>query len=343
MSGQWVDFRKVKETVSMDMVLAHYGVQLHPVAGSRLRGRCPLPSHVSQDSSPSFAVDVARNIWACHSDSCVAARSGRLGGNVLDFVASMENCSIRNAALRIESWFPSSAALDKGTGGCSALPPPVGSLALPFAGGDSDSCEVLGFQLWPVDTAHEYLHRRGIDRATAEHFGSGFYAGPGIMNGRVVIPIHDGEGELIGYAGRALDATQPRYRFPTGFRKSLVLFNLHRAITARSHGTVVVVEGFFDCLKVFQAGVRCVVALMGCTMTAIQERLLVENFQHVVLFLDGDDAGRSASSEIAARLVRRLFVRVVDTPSGVQPDEMPLEHIRAVLKPAMDCASDVGS
>jgi DNA primase len=99
------------------------------------------------------------------------------------------------------------------------------------------------------------------------------------------------------------------------------------------------VEGFFDCFKVHQAGVGSVVALMGCTMSTTQERLLAAHFRHVVLFLDGDDAGRSASSEIAARLAHHLFVRVVDTPFGVQADEMPPEQVRALLKPVMGWVS----
>ena len=159
------------------------------------------------------------------------------------------------------------------------------------------------------------------------------------MKGRVVVPIHDAKGELLAYAGRVLDDTQPRYRFPAGFRKSLVLFNLHRALANKDGGCVVVVEGFFDCLKVHQAGVWSVVALMGCTMSTAQEKLLAAHFRHVVLFLDGDDAGKSANSEIAARLAHHLFVRVVDTPFGAQPDEMPPEQVRALLKPVMEWVS----
>src|SRR5664279_6644473 len=73
------------------------------------------------------------------------------------------------------------------------------------------------------------------------------FAGQGYMQGRVVIPIHDEDGRLVAYAGRSVGQTEPRYRFPPRFRKSLVLFNLHRSV---NHGkTVVVVEGFFDCLN----------------------------------------------------------------------------------------------
>jgi DNA primase len=92
------------------------------------------------------------------------------------------------------------------------------------------------------------------------------------MAGRVVVPIHDENGFLVAYAGRSVDETDPKYRFPPRFRKSLVLFNLHRAAT---HGeSVVIVEGFFDCIKVHQAGLRCVVALMGCSLSIGQEELL---------------------------------------------------------------------
>jgi len=68
------------------------------------------------------------------------------------------------------------------------------------------------------------------------------------MRGRLVIPIADELGQTVAYAGRSLDGQDPRYKLPVGFRKSWVLFNLHRA-TACRRDEVVVVEGFFDCMK----------------------------------------------------------------------------------------------
>ena len=109
---------------------------------------------------------------------------------------------------------------------------------------------------------------------------------PGLMKGRVVIPIHDEGGRLVGYAGRSLDGSQPRYKFPGGFRKSQVLFNFHRA-AATSCETVVVVEGFFDCLKVYQAGCENVVALMGTELYEHPARLLRERFAAGVALLLG--------------------------------------------------------
>ena len=54
-------------------------------------------------------MNTEKNAWACHSESCVAQRGGRIGGNVLDFIAWMERCSIRDAAVRLREWFALSA------------------------------------------------------------------------------------------------------------------------------------------------------------------------------------------------------------------------------------------
>jgi len=162
------------------------------------------------------------------------------------------------------------------------------------------------------------------------HFGVGFYAGPGLLSGRLVIPLHNAQGELVAYCGRSLDGAAPRYQFPAGFRKSEVLFNLHRA-AASGEPAVVVVEGFFDCLKVYQAGRRSVVALMGAVLYRSPEQVLSERFRQVVLMLDGDATGERASRIIADRLRRYCTVRVVHLPANVQPDQLSAETIREIL------------
>jgi len=105
MKQTWVDFKAIKNTASIEMALAHYGVVLHRLDSCYLRGRCPLPVHTSKSSRQSFIVNTEKNVWSCHSGSCSTARGGRVGGNVLDFVAFMERCSIRDAALRLQDWF----------------------------------------------------------------------------------------------------------------------------------------------------------------------------------------------------------------------------------------------
>ena len=182
----------------------------------------------------------------------------------------------------------------------------------------------LKFQLKDVDASHPYLAERGITKATAETFGVGFFPGKGSMHGRIVIPIHNERGELVAYAGRSVDGTEPKYKLPVGFHKSQVLFNFHRA-AAEDDCLVILVEGFFDTMMLHHAGFPNTVALMGCQMSAAQERLLVSQFEEAVVLLDGDEAGRNASRQIAARLVTQMFVRVVDLEDGRQPDGMSPE------------------
>jgi DNA primase len=309
----------------METVLANYGIRLHRLDSEYLRGRCPLPAHTSKGSRQSFIVNMQKNAWACHSDSCVAARGGRIGGNVLDFVSAMENCSIREAALKLQDCFIVVPPLRPSK--CPARQP--AEATAPLTAGENN--KPLPFTLRQIDPSHPYLAERGITAETVHHFGIGYNRGAGSMAGRIVIPIHDENGLLVAYAGRAVDKTQPKYSFPARFRKSLVLFNLHRAATAGK--SVVVVEGFFDCFKVQQAGLPCVVALMGCSLSLRQEDLLRERFQEVVLFLDGDHAGRTAAITIAKRLVSKVSTRLVEIPSGNQPDELSADQIRCLCIP----------
>src|SRR3989442_8045628 len=192
----------------------------------------------------------------------------------------------------------------------------------------------LSFVLSGINHTHPYLAERGINPDVARLFGVGHYAGRGIMSGRIVIPIHSLEGALVAYVGRSIDALEPRYRFPAGFRKSRLLFNLHRAMKETKRGTVVIVEGFFDCMKVHQAGYQSVVALMGSTLSVRQTELLRETFQQTVLMLDADDVGRAATTIIAHRLSCWLPVKVAHVPVGRQPDQLSVDEIRSLLDEA---------
>ena len=91
------------------------------------------------------------------------------------------------------------------------------------------------------------------------------------MTGRIVVPIHNVESQLVAYAGRwpgtPQDEDTPKYKLPPGFRKTRELFNSHRAIREPDTAPLVVVEGFFDALALWQEGIRRVVALWTRTNT----------------------------------------------------------------------------
>jgi DNA primase len=337
----WVSFDEIKKTVTLQMAIEHYGIPLRRVNTNTLRGKCPLPSHGSETSKESFTATLTKGVggaWACQSQSCIKSR-GRVGGNVLDFVAAMERCSVRDAAIKLQIWFLVPAA-GNGSGLIGKEPG-----AKSFAGkepehdlvskkennevGESDSNRPLTFNLQNIDCSHPYLKERGVSEETAQKFGMGFFPGKGSMHDRIVIPIHNSKGELVAYAGRTIDGSEPRYKFPAGFHKSLELFNVHRV---RDEVSVVLVEGFFDCMMVTQAGIPCV-ALMGSTMSNAQEESIREYFAHVVVMLDGDEAGRGASEEIVERLRRLIYqVDMVALDDGSQPDQLSSNELRRLLK-----------
>ena len=330
----WVSFEEIKQTVSLEMVINHYRIELRRVNAATLRGKCPLPMHGSDTSRASFTATLTKGVggvWACQSHSCINARGGKRGGNALDFVATMEQCSIRDAAGKLQEWF--------GTPSRGQQPVPTRNAAEKSAelvskkesvNGEGEN-KPLTFTLQGIDPAHPYLTDRGITKETAEAFGVGFFSGRGSMSGRVVIPIHNERGELVAYAGRSIDGSEPRYKLPRGFHKSIELFNLHWAIGESGVSSrVVVVEGFFDCMKVSQAGFPCV-ALMGSSLSEAQEGLLARHFKNACIMLDGDEAGNRAMDELLVRLGRRMWVWAAVLPGGTQPDQLSAGELSDVL------------
>jgi hypothetical protein len=317
MPAPQADFKSLKQRISIDQVLARYGVKLRRVGPHTLYGRCPLPTHTSRQSRQSFSVNLSLQVWSCHSASCVAARGGRTGGHVIDLVVIMERCGLRQAGLRLQDWFSVRASH------------PALVRAPAMASSATEPNRPLGFALQGIDTRHLYLAQRGISPATARLFGVGMYHGSGFLAGRCVIPIRDEKSQLVAYAGRAVNGEEPKYRFPAGFRKSQVLFNLDRAMQTGSRN-VIVVEGFFDALKVHQAG-HPVVALMGSSFSQRQSELLLSHFARVTLMLDGDETGRRAAKSIIQLLTPRVPVHNVELPNRVQPDQLLSAEINVLV------------
>ena len=322
MSPPQADFRSIKQRILIDRVLARYGLILRPGGPHTLRGPCPLPTHTSRQSQESFSVNLSLQVWSCHSASCIAARHGRLGGHVIDLVAIMERCSLRQAGIRLQDWF----------GGSVPTSQPASPRPIAVESSAAQPNPPLGFALQGIDNRHPYLTQRGISLTTAQWFGVGMYHGAGFLAGRCVIPIRDEQGRLVAYAGRAVDGQEPKYRFPAGFRKSQVLFNLDRAIQTGG-GNAIVVEGFFDALKVYQAGHPGVVALMGSSFSQRQSELLLSRFASVTLMLDGDQPGRRAAEVMAELLRPKVRIHQVELPNRVQPDQLSAAEINVLVGP----------
>jgi len=309
----WVDFKAIKQAVSMQAVLDRYGINWLRKNKDELRGRCPIHKG---DGERSFHVNTTKNAFQCFS--CKAR------GNVLDFVAAMEKSSVRDVALKLKDWFQVG---ESGAGSAAPVtvaandpePVPVGPINPP-----------LSFEL-RVDHTHEYGASRGLLLETLTYFGAGLCLSKGMFAERFIIPLHNPGGELVGYAGRSLDDSEPKYLFPSsakGFYKSHLLFGFHRVAPAAKQ--IILVEGFFATMYLWQIGLPAL-GLLGSSLSKEQEAMIVDRFDRVLLLFDGDEAGRRATDDCLVRLGKRIWTRAVSLPDGLQPDNLLAEELAANL------------
>src|ERR1035441_5585085 len=199
----------------------------------------------------------------------------------------MDDVSIHAAALKAIEWFKLDPEAMSANGGeenpgdtpkSDTSPTPAPKKPAPVAEKGAPNAP-LKFRLDKLERSHPYLAERGLTLETIIDFGVG-YCAKGMMAEHIDIPIHNVKSEVVAYAGRfpgepAEDT--PKYKLPAGFRKMQELFNIDRASKEPADKPLIIVEGFFGCMKLHQAGFRKVVALMGSTMSATQEALIKQH------------------------------------------------------------------
>jgi len=228
--------------------------------------------------------------------------------------------------------------------------------------------------------AREYLAERGVTRAVADDFGLGFAPREiGLMRtymnalgfddarlqeggllvtsdqeieprprfrGRLMFPILDVQGRNVGFGGRLLGPGEPKYlNSPESpvFSKGKLLYGLNRSRnTIRRADRALVVEGYFDALRVMASGIEEVVAPLGTALTETQVGLLRKYTRNVFLLYDSDAAGLKATFRAGDELLSQGFsVRVVTLPPGEDPDSYVKEHGSAGLELQLTNAIDV--
>ena len=165
------------------------------------------------------------------------------------------------------------------------------------------------------------------------------------FRGRLLFPIHDLRARAVAFGGRILGDGEPKYLNSPDtpiFHKGQLLYNLHVAKHAmRKAERAILVEGYFDVLRVSLAGIEEVVAPLGTGLTAEQAQLVKRHTAHVILLYDSDDAGLRATFRAGDELLRQgLRVSVATLPAGEDPDTLVQRHgatgLEALLKDAVD-------
>ena len=194
----------------------------------------------------------------------------------------------------------------------------------------------LGFAPHAWDKLSTAFLKRGVKQelllsdglAAERQNGGGIYDR---FRNRVIIPIADERGRVVGFGGRVLDDSTPKYlNTPETvlFNKRRILFGLDRANRAiKQAGYAIVVEGYMDAISVFSAGVKNVVASLGTAFTAEHCKLLLRYAPAIYFCYDSDDAGQKATIR-ALSIVQGTgaTVRVIVVPDGKDPDEYIRKH-----------------
>jgi len=212
----------------------------------------------------------------------------------------------------------------------------VGPLGLGYSPRGDDfiqAMERLGIE-------HEVLFEAGL--AIKRDDGS---VRPRFWN-RLLFPIHDLRGRIVGFGGRVLGDGEPKYlNSPESqvFHKGRLLYNLHDAKHAiRKMERAVVVEGYFDVLRLADVGIEEVIAPLGTSLTDAQAILLKRYTKNVILLYDSDTAGLRATFRAADELLRAgLRVAVATLPPGEDPDSLAKEGGATAIGNLLDDAIDV--
>ncbi|BCJ86207.1 DNA primase [Effusibacillus dendaii] len=316
-------------------------------SGRSFVGLCPFHS----EKTPSFSVSQPKQLYHCFG--CGA------GGNVISFIMHIENLSflesVEHLAKRAGIALPKqddaeddspAARRRKELFQCHDLASKyyhhilvnteAGVPALKYLRERGLTLTTIEeFQLgyapnrWDVLT--NFLKRRGFQEKFLEQAGLLSENGkqPGRyydrFRGRVMFPIHDGQGRVIGFGGRILGKGEPKYlNSPETelFQKGRQLFNLNRARQhIRQSGKAILLEGYMDVITAHQFGITNAVAALGTALTQDQAKILKRNADEILMMYDGDPAGQKAAfrnSEVILEVDGNPRVAVL--PDGLDPD-----------------------
>ena len=336
---------EIRKSIDIIDVISHY-IPLTP-RGKNFFGVCPF----HDDHSPSMSVSKDKQIYKCFS--CGAT------GNVFNFVMDYENVS-----------FPEALKILSDITGISITGIDVKSSKKNVNKNLYDIYDVSSkLYINNLSTnfgkgAKEYLHNRGITDELIHEFDIGLslkekdlltkllvkkgfsdkdmldsglivkndYGYSDIYSNRIMFPLYDVGGKIVGYSGRIYNGEDTSKYINTRetaiFKKGEMLYNYHRAReSCRKKNVVIITEGFMDVIRCHSVGVTNVVAAMGTAFTKNHVMLIRKLARDVILCFDGDEAGAKATESCIDLLMEyNIIPKVVRLPENLDPDEYILKY-----------------
>jgi len=323
--------------------------------GRNYWGLCPFHS----EKTPSFSVSPDKQIYKCFG-------CGK-GGGAINFVMEVDNLpfidAVKVLAKRVNMEVP-----ETGTS------PGMRERRQKLLEINKQAARVFHSWLYQPEGAQglAYLQQRGLSKGTLTRFGLGFApdrwdglinalaqqgydkrdlldAGLAVSNkdgriydrfrNRVMFPIIDVRGDVIGFGGRVMDDATPKYLNSPDtpvYNKSRNVFALNISKKSKA-GRVILTEGYMDTIALHQAGFDSAVASLGTSLTAEHAQLLARYFQDAVIAYDSDGAGVSAAQRAIPLLEKAgLTVRVLRMRGARDPDEFIKKFGREAFAKLLD-------
>jgi DNA primase len=356
-----MDFvEQLKSSVDIVSVVGEY-VRLRRSGANRYMGLCPFHN----EKSPSFTVHVVHQFYKCFS--CGA------GGDVVKFVMEKEGLSFYEALKSLSERY--GIPMPKRSQYADEDSKLRGALLAMHEQAEENFRANLQSQAG--EAARSYIAKRGLAPETVEHFGLGYSDRSGRalvrlfeqrgfpvaqmeesglvgkrqdgslydrFRNRLMFPIHNESGKIIGFGGRALSPDdEPKYlNSPETqlYVKKKVLYNLHRAKEAvRKEDRVILVEGYMDAIGVTAAGFRNVVASCGTALSTDQVQAMKRHSHRIAVNFDPDAPGASgAERSIDLLLAEGMQVRIVELDGELDPDEYCKQRGAAAYQERVDGA-----
>ena len=349
MDGEFENFKEqVRSTADIVEVISSY-VPLKK-RGQNFWGCCPFHG----EKTPSFSVNPGKNMFYCFG--C------HEGGDIFKFIMKIENCGFMDAmkllagrygiavpekqktAAEIKREKQRERIYDTNATACRfyqacLLNTDYGKPALNYLAGRGIDRKIIdsfgiGYALASFSALLSNLGRRGYSPQELEAAGLAARGKSHMYDkfrNRVMIPIRDPKGHIVGFGGRVLDDSTPKYLNTAEtewFNKRRILFGMDVAYKPiRATKQAVIVEGYMDAISLHAAGIDNAVASMGTAFAQEQAKLLKRIADEVIFCYDSDSAGRRASVR-AVSIAREagLKVRIATVPDGKDPDEFVRRH-----------------
>jgi DNA primase len=324
--------------------------------GRNYMGLCPFHS----EKTPSFTVNEEKGIFRCFG--CGA------GGSVFHFLMQYDHVTFPEAVERVGKRYGIEVPRLQSPGARRSAEEKETLYGL-----NERAASYFQEQLYSAGEgrqALEYLKKRGVDDHTARRFYLGYapQAGPGLAGffkkqgvslkdavrlglvsdrggerygekffGRLMFPIADAGGKIVGFGGRVLGQGMPKYLNSAEtplFRKHATIYGLFQAKDAvREKDRVLVVEGYLDVVALAQFGIADAVATLGTALTPDHVRILGRYTKNIIALFDGDAAGRKAAARSFEIFVEAgLLGRGAFLPKDHDPDSFVRAHGKAALE-----------